>query len=84
LREERLAELEQALAYRLREADERESDLVAREARLEGDAAVREAAFDRREAELAELEARLGRKERELAAYVAQLQADLNGGGTQR
>ena len=45
--------------------------------RLEADAEVREATLDRRQAELADLEERLSRRERELAAYVAQVQAQL-------
>jgi hypothetical protein len=55
----------------------REQELEAREVRIGVDLQVRQDELDGRERELAELEERLARKERELRAYVAQLQGGL-------
>ena len=70
----RLRELEDELADRASALDERETELDSRESEFELGVAMREERFELKRAELAELEVALVRKERELKAYVAQLQ----------
>jgi chromosome segregation ATPase len=76
-REKRVADTEQLAQDRLEELGRREKDLEAREVRVGVDLQVRQEELERQERELGELEQRLARKERELQAYVAQLQGGL-------
>jgi chromosome segregation ATPase len=76
-REKRVAETEQLARDRLEDLSRREQELESREVRIGVDFQVRLDDLERRERELVELEQRLGRKERELQAYVAQVQGGL-------
>jgi chromosome segregation ATPase len=76
-REKRLGEAEQLARDRVDEFGRREQELEAREVRVNVELQVRQDDLERRERELVELEQRLVRKERELRAYVAQLQSGL-------
>jgi len=72
-----VAETEQLARDRLEDLNCREQELEAREVKTGVDVQVRLDELERRERELVEMEQRLTRKERELAAYVAQLQGGL-------
>jgi chromosome segregation ATPase len=76
-REKRLAENEELARQRVEDFGRREQELEAREVRIGVDLQVRQDEVERRERELEELAERLARKERELRAYVAQLQGGL-------
>ena len=78
---ERLEQTETAVKARLKQLEERESELEEREseaarraALVQADADLREDKLEEREQAVAALEARLGRKEKDLAFYVGQLQ----------
>jgi hypothetical protein len=62
---------------RIREIDEREADVEAREARAEADIELRLDKLERREEAVASTEERLAKKERDLSEYVGQVQAQL-------
>jgi uncharacterized protein (DUF3084 family) len=76
-RENRVAETEQLARDRLEDLDRRERELESREVKIGVDFQVRLDELERHERELVELEQRLARKERELQAYVAQVQGGL-------
>ena len=69
--------MEQTLHERIKELDAREADLETRDASVEADIELRLERLERRESALAELEKRLGQKEKEVAAYVGQVQEEL-------
>jgi 8-oxo-dGTP pyrophosphatase MutT (NUDIX family) len=73
----RLQELEDELAERAVTLDDREAELDTRESEFEMGVSEREERLELKRAELAELELTLARKERELNAYVAQLQGSM-------
>ena len=54
--------------------EERERELLLREARLDADTDIREEKLEKREAEVAAREAKLSRREGDLGQYVAQVQ----------
>ena len=54
--------------------EERERELLLREARFEADQDIREDKLEKREAEVAAREEKLGRREGDLGQYVAQVQ----------
>ena len=56
--------------------EERERELLLREARLDADTDIREEKLEKREAEVAAREAKLSRREGDLGQYVAQVQDD--------
>jgi hypothetical protein len=60
----------------------RENDLLEREAEFEADVLWREERMERWRAELTTLESELERRERDLGAYVAQLQTAVTDGGS--
>ena len=76
--EQRLAKTEEGLVGRVKEIDERDNELLEREARLEADYEIRLEKLEQREAAAIALEERLAKKEAELADYVGQLQAKLD------
>lgn len=63
------------MTSRLKEIEERESAVMLREAQIEADVDIRLDKLEKKEQELADLEARLERRERDLAVYVGNLQA---------
>jgi chromosome segregation ATPase len=77
--EERLAQIEEDLAERLKELQLREDELEEAAARREFDFNLREDKLDEDERRVAELEERLERRQADLAAYVAQAQQELAG-----
>jgi chromosome segregation ATPase len=70
----RLAQRRQSLELSEQDLETREHELITREAEFEADVLLREDRIERWRAELSELEERLERRERDLAAYVDQLQ----------
>ena len=60
---------------RLKEIEEREQAVLLREAQIEADVDIRLDKLEKQQQELADLEARLERRERDLAVYVGNLQA---------
>ena len=77
--EERLAQIEEDLAERLKELQLREDELEEAAARREFDFNLREDKLDEDERRVAEPEERLERRQADLAAYVAQAQQELAG-----
>ena len=77
----RLAQRRQNIELNEHELDSREEDLLQREAEFEADVLWREERIERWRAELTRLEDELGRRERDLATYVDQLQDAMNDGG---
>ena len=75
-RETALASLEQELQAGgpSQPYEERERELLLREARLDADHDIREEKLEKREAECAAREEKLGRREGDLGQYVAQVQ----------
>src|SRR5205807_5008024 len=75
-RETALASLEQELQAGgpSQPYEERERELLLREARLDADHDIREEKLEKREAECATREEKLGRREGDLGQYVAQVQ----------
>jgi len=67
--------VESTVTGRLKEIEEREAAVAQREAEIEADVDIRMDRLERRELELADLELRLDRKEKDLAVYVGNLQA---------
>jgi chromosome segregation ATPase len=76
----RLAQRRQSLDLSEQDLEAREHDLFMREAEFEADVLLREDRIERWRSELSELEERLERRERDLAAYVDQLQDTVSGG----
>ena len=74
-RRSRLDTIEATVAARLKEIEERESTVALREAQIEADVDIRLEKLEQKEHFLADLETRLDRKERDLAVYVGNLQA---------
>ena len=70
----RLAHRRELIEVSENELEERETDLLTREAEFEADVLFREERMQRWRAELTALEEELGRRERDLATYVADLQ----------
>ena len=70
----RLAQRRQSIELSEQELAEREHELLTREAEFEADVQWREERMERWRAELTTLEQELDRRERDLAAYVDQLQ----------
>jgi hypothetical protein len=58
--------------------EERERELLLREARLEADSDIREQKLEVREAAVADREEKLRRREGDLSNYVAQVQDDFD------
>ena len=75
----RLAERRKYIEQSQEELDQREHELIEREAHFEGDVVLREERIEQWRAELMELEEHLERRERDLTAYVAQVQAVFDG-----
>jgi len=73
----RLAERRQRIDLSNQELEEREHELFSREAEFEADVLLREDRIERWREELKDLEQQLERRERDLAAYVDQLQGTL-------
>jgi uncharacterized protein (DUF3084 family) len=61
---------------RLVALEERERELILREARLDADQDILEQKLEKREADVAAREEKLGRREGDLGQYVAQVQDD--------
>jgi chromosome segregation ATPase len=76
----RLAQRRQSLELSEQDLETREHELFTREAEFEADVLLREDRIERWRAELSELEERLERRERDLAAYVDQLQDTMSAG----
>jgi hypothetical protein len=74
-RDRSLVEAEDVLRERTQALDEREQELEARQLRAGVDLQVRKDELDRREGEREALAAPVERRDAELSAYVAQLQA---------
>jgi uncharacterized protein (DUF3084 family) len=74
-RRSRVDKIETSMNARLKEIEERESAVMLREAQIEADVDIRLDKLEKKEQELADLEARLERRERDLAVYVGNLQA---------
>jgi chromosome segregation ATPase len=77
--EERLTQIEDDLAERLKELQAREDELEEAAARREFDFNLREDRLDEDERRVAELEERLERRQADLAAYVARMQQEFAG-----
>ena len=77
----RLAQRRQSLELSEQDLETREQDLVVREAEFEADVMLREERIERWRSELTALEEQLGRRERDLADYVDQLQETVGNGG---
>ena len=69
-----------AVDVRVLELQERETELVQREAEFEADVQFREDKIERWRTELEELEQTLDRRERDLVSYVDQLQGAMSAG----
>jgi hypothetical protein len=67
---------------RVLELEQRETELVQREAEFEADVQFREDRIERWRTELEELEQTLDRRERDLVSYVDQLQGAMSAPGT--
>src|SRR5262249_49522388 len=74
-RRTRVDKIETSMNSRLKEIEERENAVMVREAQIEADVDIRLDKLERKEQELTDLEARLARRERDLAVYVGNLQA---------
>ena len=71
---------ETAVDARVVELNQRETDLLQREAEFEADVQIREDKIERWRTELEELEQTLDRRERDLVSYVDQLQGAMSAG----
>ncbi len=69
---------EAAVDARVVELEQRETELVQREAEFEADVQIREDKIERWRTELEELEQTLDRRERDLVSYVDQLQGAMS------
>ena len=76
----RLAQRRQTIELSEQDLETREHELFTREAEFEADVMLREERIERWRAELSELEEHLDRRERDLAAYVDQLQDTMSNG----
>jgi multidrug efflux pump subunit AcrA (membrane-fusion protein) len=76
----RLAQRRQSVELSEQELEAREGELYAREAEFEADVLLREERIERWRGELTALQELLERRERDLAAYVDQLQSAVTGG----
>jgi uncharacterized protein (DUF3084 family) len=77
----RFAERRQYLESSEHEIDERDHELLLREAEFEADVLLREDRIERWRTELTALEEQLDRRQRDLASYVDQLQSTITDGG---